>query len=80
MEFGTPNCQKSWAVVIRLAKTDENTYQLKPRSLNSGTRYESTFDSTGPKESYEGASLARDGIPVQIPQDTASELLLFEAK
>jgi alpha-galactosidase len=79
MEFGAPDRTKGWAVVIRLAKTTSDSYLLKPSGLDTSKKYRVTFDNTGKSLIIEGAALMRDGLPVTLPADRASELLLFEA-
>ncbi len=80
MEFASPDRVKGWATIIRLSKTDSDTYLLKPKGLDARKTHRVTFDNTGRTEAIDGARLVREGLSIQLPENTASELLLFEAE
>ena len=53
------------------------TYLLKPKGLDPAKRYTVTFDNTAATETLAGAALMRDGLTIQTPPETCSELVLF---
>jgi hypothetical protein len=80
MEFTSPNQQKGWATIIRLAKGASDSYVFKPKGLDGRKEYSVKFDNTGKTQLLDGAALMRDGVSIRLPADRASELLLLEEK
>jgi len=80
MEFAAPDRSKGWATIVRIGKTESDTYLFKPRSLDRGKQYQVTFDSTGETVMLGGWELVRDGLPIRLETVMSSELLLFEAR
>lgn len=79
MEFMSPDRSRGWAIIIRLSPKNLGSYQFQPRGLDPAKRYAVTRDNTAQTSRFVGLTLIRDGIRVEIPEDPASELLLFVA-
>ncbi len=80
MEFASPERTKAWATIVRFPGNREPRYVFRPKGLDPKRRYRVTFDTAGRTRVLEGSSLARDGLELEVPEEPASELLLFEAE
>lgn len=80
MEFASPDHQKDWAVIIRLAKAAPNPYVLKFKGLDKNKKYKATFDNSGRTVVLDGAVLMKTGIPIKLLSNRDSELLLLQAQ
>jgi len=80
MEYATPNHTKGWATIVRIGRSESDTYLFNPRGLHRGTTYRVTFDSTGETATVDGWQLVRDGVPIRLESIMSSELILFEAQ
>ena len=77
MEFAAPDRTKGWATIVRLNKSDSDTYLFKPKGLDIAKEYYVTFDTVGSTLKVSGLSLIRDGLPIRLESVLSSELLLF---
>ena len=80
MEFGSPDHQQGWAVVVRLSPQAPEDYLLKPGGLDPNSLYEITFDSSGTKETASSKDLAQQGLRIKPASGSVSELVLFRTK
>ncbi len=80
MEFASPDKTQGWATFIRLTPAAPASYRFKPKGLDPGRRYAVTFDNTGTTKTLDGATLIRDGLIIDPPKNTCSELILFTAR
>jgi len=79
MEFVSPDRNKGWAVVLSYPRNPSSSYVFRPKGLDAQKKYRVTFDTTGTTRVCAGSSLVRDGLPLELAAEPASELLLFEA-
>ena len=80
MEFGAPDRSKGWALMVRIGRSESDTYLLVPRGLDRGRTYKVTFDSTAETAQISGWDLVSHGIAIRIESLMDSELILFEAE
>ena len=80
MEFGSPDRNKSWAVIVRTGQSSSDFYTFRPRNIDPGKTYQVTFDSSGSTVTIEGWQLINDGLKLRLENRMSSELLLFEAQ
>lgn len=80
MEYTSPDRAKGWANIVRIGRSESDTYLFKPRGLHRGKMYRVKFDSTDEIATVDGWQLVRDGLPIRLESILSSELLLFEAQ
>ena len=78
MEFVSPEREKGWSTIIRLAGDTTIPYLFKPRGLDAGRKYRVKFDSSGREEVHLASELAQQGLSIRLAEGSASELLLIE--
>jgi len=79
-EYAAPDRAKAWATLVRIGRSEADTYRFKPCGLDRGKTYRVTFNNTGETAALTGLELARDGLPIRLPVIMSSELLLFESE
>jgi hypothetical protein len=82
MEFVSSDCRQGWALVVRIADSGSDTYDLKLKGLNARADYAVTSDNSGSTDTIKGATLMSEGLRVKMPdgKGCSSELLLFTAR
>lgn len=79
MEIASPNGDKGAATLFTMPGVKENRYTFFPKGVDAGKTYRVTLDNSRQSFTVEGWKLLSEGIPVRIPGNMASELVLYRA-
>ena len=80
MEFASPERDRGWATIVRIASRGEDTYIFRPRGLSASREYRITLDNTGDSITMRGIELMRDGLPLRLESVGRSELIVMQAR
>jgi alpha-galactosidase len=78
MEHFTPDQNRGYAGVFRLAGARGDSYRFRARGVDISALYKVTFDNSEKSVVLRGLDLANNGLEIHIAQPLHSELLLFE--
>lgn len=80
MEFAAKDQTKCWATIVRIGRSETDTYLFKPKGIHREKTYRMTFDSTDETVIVNGWYLVNEGISICLEAIASSELILFEAQ
>lgn len=79
MEFTAPDGLRGWALVMNIHYDQRRTYVLKLKGLDPDKSYNVTMDNSSSSRILDTAQLIDEGLSLELGDDPASELILFEA-
>lgn len=79
-EFASPERDRGWATIVRIASRGDDTCLFRPRGLSISRKYRLTLDNTGESLVMDGVQLMRDGLPLRLESVGQSELIMMQAE
>ena len=80
LEYATPDAKKAVAGLFRTSQDDHPVFHFFPRGLDFSRTYQVKFGNSGRTLQMTGAQLLQQGLPIRLPENLTSELLIFEAR
>ena len=76
MQFNAPEDHEGAILIFRREQSPQSELRVSLRGLDPKSSYELTWQSTGRKETVQGA-LLRDGYLIRLPEKRSSALILY---
>jgi alpha-galactosidase len=80
LEYAAPDSKSAVAGFFRTSQTGDPVFHFFPRGLDFSRTYDVKFGNSGTTVRIPGDRLLQEGIPVRLPDNLTSELLIFKAE
>ena len=80
LEYSSPDARSAVAGLFRTSQDGDSVYRFFPRGIDFSRTYDVHFGNSGQSVAMSGDRLLQEGIPVHLPENLTSEMLIFQAK
>ncbi len=80
LEYATQDSRSAVAGFFRTSQAGDPVFRFFPRGLDFGRTYAVKFGNSGTTVRIPGDRLLQEGVPVRLPDNLTSELLIFKAE
>ncbi len=80
LEYATRDARSSVVGLFRTSQSGDPVFHFVPRGLDFSRTYSVKFGNSGQTVRMAGDRLLQEGIPVRLPEDLTSEMLIFKAE